>query len=430
MFLAVSPPPIASPSAPWSEIGGQITGIDQQEFPFRSPYAGPHSFLSSDQNALSHTYTLYLGVRPIDGLEFYLDPEMALGYGLSNAEGLAGLPNGDVIRGPGGGGIQPYIARAFARCDLPLGLQRVLQQAGENQIPGPEATSRLRLTAGKLSTTDLFDTNSYANSTRTQFENWALINDAAYDYAADTHGYSLGAAIEWIHPSWTLRAGSFMMPTVANGPTLDPDLANARGDQIELELDPEVLEAGPTVVRVMAYMNHADMGNYAQAIAEAAAGQAPDVTTTRHVGAIKYGVGLNLEQPLADDGQTGLFARLGWNDGNTESFAYTEADRALSLGAQISGARWDRADDRLGLALAVNGLSPSHAAYLARGGLGFVLGDGKLDYNLETIVEAYYDWHVWGPFTAGLDDQWIANPGYNADRGPVSVLSARMHVEL
>lgn len=182
-------------------------------------------------------------------------------------------------------------------------------------------------------------------------------------------------------------------------------------------------------MRLLGYLNHADMGNYAASLANMAPGRAPDITTTRQVGAIKYGGGLNLEQPLADAGDTGLFARFGWDDGQTESFAYTEADWAVSLGSQVSGAHWRRPDDRLGLALGVDGLSAQHEAYLAAGGLGFLLGEGKLHYAPETIFESYYSWHVAGPFAVALDYQFVANPGDNVDRGPASILGARTHLE-
>jgi hypothetical protein len=430
-ILTLWPSAAQADTSTWYEVGGQITGIDQQAFPFRSPYAGPNSFQSSYQNAATHTYTLFLGIRPLNDLEFYLNPEMARGYGLGGAVGLAGFTNGDVIR-QGGFNLSeaPYLARAFIRYDLPLGSGRVSVPAGENVIPGEKAASCLRLTAGKLGTNDLFDVNGYANSTRVQFANWAFITDPAYDYAADTRGYSIGAALEWIHPTWTLRAGSFMMPALANGPDLDPDLANARGDQVELETQARLGPAEPATVRLLGYMNHAHMGNYAQSVATAPPWQAPDITKTERVGAIKYGAALNVEQPLADGGNTGVWARLGWDDGQTESFAYTEADQAFSVGAQVSGARWSRGGDRLGLALGVNGLAASHIAYLKAGGIGFMLGDGQLNYGPETIVEAFYAWQLPWNLTLSPDVQWIANPGYNLDRGPATVLGVRLHAEI
>lgn len=415
---------------PPHQAGAQITFIDQQLFPFRSPYQGPNSFRSSWQNALTDTYTLFLGVRPLANLDLYLDPELALGTGLGGTVGLAGVTDGDALRT--GVSPVPYVARAFLRSWWGMSTLTTAVSADENQISGELPADRLQLTAGKLSVTDLFDQNRYAADTRTQFENWAFITDLAYDYAADTRGYTMGAALEWIHPDWTLRAGSFQMPLVANGPDLDPDLAKARGDQVELELHPALMALVPGqtgAVRLLAYMNHARMGSYAAALAQAAAGQAPDIVATRQPGNIKYGAALNVEQPLADGGETGVFARLGWNDGQTESFAFTEADRAFSIGAQLSGARWGRPSDHWAAALALEGLSPVHAAYLAAGGQGFQLGDGRLDYAPESVLETYYAWQVADWIALSADAQAIVNPGYNADRGPAFIVGLRSHLE-
>lgn len=416
----------AEPPA-WYEVGAQATAIDQQLFAFRSPYQGLNSLSSDADNALSHTYTLYFGIRPIKGLEFYLNPEMARGFGVGNAMGLAGYTNGDVIRNPSLS-QDPYVARAFLRTVWGLGSASTDVAPGENQIGGALPSSRVQLTLGKFGTNDVFDTNAYADSTRTQFENWDLINGAAYDYAADTRGYSVGAALEWIHPDWTLRVGSLQMPAVANGPDLDPDLANAHGDQLELEVHPSLVVGEPAALRLLAYQNHARMGNYQASLREAGTGT-PDITRTRQTGALKTGFELNWQQALADNGDTGLFSRMGWNDGQTESFAYTEADEALSFGGQLSGAHWGRSQDRWALAIALNGLSASHRDYLAAGGVGFLLGDGRLDYGPESVFETYYNWQVASLVTLSLDYQLVVNPGYNMDRGPASVLGARVHFE-
>lgn len=415
--------------ADWFHIGGQATFIGQFLDPFHSPYSGPHSFRSEHEGRVSQTYTLYLGARPFESLEAFVDPEMARGQGLSDALGLAGFTNGEVIRNPDLG-QDPYLARGFVRWTTPTG--GVLEQVepGDHSVPGLRPTERIVVSAGKLSTADIFDLNSYANNTRTQFMNWALLNDPAYDYAADTRGYTRGIALEWITPDLALRAGSFQMPTVANGPELDGDLSHARGDQVEGELHAQLLGADeqPLVARLLAFRNMARAGTYSTAIEQGAAGgTAPVIESTRERGTVKYGFGLNLEQPLADEGATGMFARLGWNDGRTETFAYTEVDRHVSLGAQVGGARWSRADDRVGIALAMNWLSPTHRQYLENGGLGFVLGDGRLNYAPETILESYYAYQFRPGVVASLDGQFIQDPGYNSDRGPVTVLSLRLH---
>lgn len=410
------------------EFGLQVTLIDQNLFKFHSPYSGPNSLPARNENELSDTYTVYAGVRLTHGLEIFVNPEMARGNGIGEALGLAGFTNGDVIRNPTLG-MEPYLGRYFARYTLATGKGEEKITPGENQIEGMRPTHRLVFTAGKFATTDIFDINSYANSTRTQFMNWALLNNAAYDYAADTRGYSRGYAVEWVHPDFAVRFGLLAMPLVANGPDLAENLTHGRGEQIEVELHPNLLRRkGPLVVRLLAYRNIATMGDYRQALAPAQQNATtPDITATRRPNRNKFGFGLNFEQPLGDDGATGLFGRYGWDDGATESFAYTEVDRTLSLGGQLSGRRWHRPDDRVALAFVQNDLAAAHKDYLAAGGLGFLLGDGKLHYGSEQIVETYYSYQVAKPLA--LDYQFINNPGYNRDRGPVSVLSVRAHLE-
>ena len=410
-------------------VGGQSTVVWQHLPSFRSPYAGPRSLRPGPEDAVSHSYTLYTGVRLAPWLDVYVDPEMIRGEGIGGGFGLAGYTNGEVIRNPQAG-QSPYLARAFLRATIPLGGDAQETRPGLLAVGGSQPTRRLVFTGGVLSAPDVFDTNRYANSTRTQFLNWSFINDTAWDFAADTRGYTRGVAAEWIEDGWAVRFGTFQMPTVANGLDLDGDLLHAHGDQIEVELHPAWLVDRPMVVRAMAYQNEAHMGSYRDALALAARTHTtPDVTATRRTGAHKYGVTLNLEQPLADDGDTGLFARFGWNDGKTESFCYTEADWTLSVGAQVSGAAWRRAEDHLGVAVAANGLSDAHADYLAAGGIGFDLGDGRLTYRPETVVEAYYLLQIvrWVGLT--VDYQLVADPGHNAARGPVSVVSVRLHLE-
>jgi high affinity Mn2+ porin len=291
---------------------------------------------------------------------------------------------------------------------------------------------RLEIRFGKFSVPDFFDENSVGSDTHFQFTNWTVDNNGAYDYAADTRGYTRGIAVEWAHPDWALRLGSFQMPSVANGPKLAGDLIHNRGDQIEGELHPGLLgtHRAPAVVRLLAYRNLAHMGNYRAALALARrTGTTPDITAVEKRGAVKYGFGLNIEQPLGDEGTTGVFGRVGWNDGATETYAYTECDRTLCLGGQLSGARWHRPRDRAALALVGNGLSAPHRDYLAAGGVGFILGDGRLRYGPEQILETYYAYQLSRPLALSLDYQFVNHPGYNRDRGPVSVLSLRLHLE-
>jgi high affinity Mn2+ porin len=280
---------------------------------------------------------------------------------------------------------------------------------------------------------DDFDHNSYANSARTQFLNWSLWNNTAWDFAANTRGYTDGLVAAYVSPLWSLRYGLYRMPLYANAQTMET-LLRAREQDLELTLSPA---GAGTVVRLLAYRNTARMGDYAQALAlGAASGTAPDVAADDAQGRHKTGFGVNAEQPLADGGDTGVFVRLGWQDGKSEDFVFTEVDRQASAGAQLSGVHWQRSEDRLGVAAVVEGLSAVHREYLEAGGSGFLLGDGALDYAHEKILEAYYraQWS-WSRGAFALraqlspDFQYIENPGFNQDRGPVRFYALRLHLE-
>jgi hypothetical protein len=286
---------------------------------------------------------------------------------------------------------------------------------------------------GKVSAPDYFDVNTYASSSHTSFVNWVLVNTGAWDYAADTRGYTRGIVVENIHPNYAVRLGVIQMPTIANGIDMASHLNTNRGDNLEMELHPMLLSrtGAPLIVRILGYHNVAHMGNYAEAIAQVAgSGAVPVIQNAEHVGNRKYGFGLNVEQALGDEGNTGAFGRYSWDDGKTESFAFTEVDRALSGGVQFSGAHlFHRPQDHFAIALAQNQLSNDHRDYLEAGGLGFLLGDGKLNYGPEEILETYYSYRIANGITLSPDFQHIINPGYNRDRGPINVAGLRFHAE-
>ncbi len=409
-------------------LGAQYTFVDQRQSALRAPYEGPLSIRADGDIARSHTFGAYFGVQLPAHLQFYLDLEMFKGEGVSNAAGLAGLTNGDVVRsGTVDLGKRPYIARRYLRYVLPLGDETGEVARAQDQLPGREAVHRFEVKLGKMAANDDFDRNRYANSTRTQFMNWSLWNDTAWDFAADTRGYTNGAMLAWVDRGWALRYGVYQMPVEANGQSLEWPLKRARGEQVELTVQPA---PGGWALRLLAFRNIARMGDYRQALARGAHdGAPPDIRADDGERRRKHGFAANLELPLADDGETGLFARAGWNDGRTESFAFTEVDRTFSIGAQVSGAHWGRQDDRFSIAYAANGLSHPHRDYLAAGGDGFLLGDGRLDYGRERIVEAYYRMQVMPHVQIGPDLQWIRNPGYNRDRGPVRYAGLRAHLE-
>jgi high affinity Mn2+ porin len=409
-------------------LSGQVNIINQAHPGFPAAYDGPNSLSAQPEDATSFVATLYAGYQLTSTTEILVDVESAGGGGISDALGVAGFTNLDVVRNPQLGAA-PYLARAEIHQIIPLTDDWTDADRGPlggfRRLPA----RRLELRAGKLSTVDVFDTSSVGSDSHLQFMNWAVDNDGAYDYAADTRGYTLGVVIEYRDRGWAARLGELLMPTVANGIDYDFDVAHARGENLELELRPEI-GGRHGAIRLLGFLNHARMGSYAEAIAAFLSGQdpRPDIAAHRAEGRIKYGVGLNLEQEIS--ASLRIFARAGWNDGATESFAYTEVDDTLALGLDHRGAAWRRPGDKVGLALVTSGLSRDHRTYLSLGGQGFLLGDGALDYGRETIVEAYYTAHLWRGWFPALDVQVIANPGYNRARGPVLVASLRLHLEL
>lgn len=433
-LLCVAAPALAQSagtagSSTWGPqvLGTQINIIGQQLAPFHSPYSGPNSLASGGDRQLSDIYGIYLGQRVSRRLEGYLDIEMARGSGIGRAIGLASYVNGDVIRqGSADLGQGPYVARAFARYSLPLVRTTVPLSRAPDQLPDVAASRRLELQAGRFAVSDLFDLNRYANSARLQFMNWGLFQNTAWDFAADTRGYTNGVALSFVSDAAILRVGSFQMPRAANGNVYDSDVRRARGDNVELTLSaPRV----GTIVRLLGFVNHARMGSYASALAIARASSArPDIVADDRPGRSKSGWGVNIEQPLADSGETGLFARFGHSDGRNESFAFTEADTHASAGIQLAGTRWHRSLDRFSSAAVQGGISALHREYLAAGGRGFLLGDGRLRYGRETVWETFYRAQV-GTFTELTPDvQFICNPGYNRDRGPATVFSLRLNL--
>lgn len=409
-------------------LSGQANFISQQHGDFYAAYTGPNSFRNTSQDAISRVLTLYTGFQVTKNLEILVDVESAGGRGLSDALGIAGYTNVDVVRNPQLGAA-PYLARGMLHWIIPLSRDREESTRSPLSLFSTLPVRRLELRAGKMSAADFLDVNTIGSDSHTQFMNWAAVNNAAYDYAADTRGYTYGLFLEYDDRWGALRLAEMLMPTVANGITLDWDLARAGGTNLELELHPRLLKRSPTVVRFLGYANRANMGNYREAIEGYLTGQTqkPDIIAYRAQGRIKYGFGLNAEQFLTRD--WGVYGRLGWNDGRNESFVYTEADRSASLGTMLYGTRWHRPADKLGAAFLVDAISGDHAHYLQLGGLGFILGDGGLSYGLEKIFETFYTAHVWGGVSAALDWQHVTDPGYNLVRGPVSILSFRLHLE-
>jgi high affinity Mn2+ porin len=409
-------------------ISGQANIIFQTHPAFPAAYSGPNSLHSNYEKATSQVYTLFAGLQITHTTEIFADMESAGGRGISDALGLAGFTNLDVVRNPSLGST-PYLARLMLRQIIPLSGESVSAERGPFGLAASLPVRRIEIRVGKFSLVDFLDTNSAGSDSHLQFMNWTVDNNGAYDYAAQTRGYTDGLIVEYDDHSWSLRFAEAMMPKEANGINLDADLLRAHSENFEAESRRNFLPHRAGVIRFLAYMNHANMGSYREAIHDFLVGETvrPDIISTRQQGRVKYGFGLNFEQDLAE--QFGLFGRLGWSDGRNESFAYTEVDRTLEFGFYFKGKSWHRANDRAGAVVAVNALTNDHARYLALGGLGFLLGDGALTYGPEEIVEAYYTAHLWRGFFASVDLQHISNPGYNQARGPVIVPGVRLHVD-
>jgi high affinity Mn2+ porin len=410
-------------------ISGQANVIFQTHPEFAAKYSGPNSLRPEFEKATSRVLTLYTGLQISGSAEVLADVEQAGGGGLSTALGLAGFSNLDAVRNPSLG-EQPYLARVMWHQVVALSKERTEADPGPlstfSELPG----RRLEVRVGKFGTVDFFDVNSVGSDSHLQFMNWAIDQNGAYDFAADTRGYTWGGILEYQERAWGFRFGEALMPSVANGMNEVWNLHQARSENYEFELHRGVLARRAGKVRLLGYTNYANMGIYREAIARYEAGldAKPDITdhplqTTR-----KYGFGVNAEQALTRD--ITAFGRFGWNNGKTESYAFTEIDQTFAGGLGMNGRRWKRQYDRAGVAFASNALSGDHREYLALGGKGFILGDGALNYGREQIFESYYTAHVWKGLYASPGVQYVVNPGYNKDRGPVVIPTLRVHVEL
>jgi high affinity Mn2+ porin len=398
----------------------QNTDIVQYHPGFRSRYSGPFSLGSANEVKETVSLDLFLGLRLWPGAEFHLDGLMWQGFGLGNTRGFDGFPNGEAFRL---GTEVPNInfPRVFLRQTIGLGGERETVGDDPFQLAGNRDASRLTLTLGRFSPKDIFDNNAYANDSRSQFMNWALMANEAWDYPGDALGYITGFAAELNQPNWAARYGFFQMPRVSNGTALDSHFLEAWGMVTELEKRYEIADH-PGAVRLLAFLNHARMGSYEAAVENPA--RPADIVATRSY-RYKYGFGLNLEQELAKN--IGAFARLGWSDGENESWVFSDVDRSASLGLSFKGEAWNRTNDTLGLAGVLNGISRSHRDFFAAGGIGVLAGDGNLTYGMEEILETYYDLAICKTIHASLDYQFISHPAFNRDRGPVSVFGARLH---
>ncbi len=422
LCLTVPGAAFAADEEDWA-VHGQTTFVEQFHPAFRAPYAGPSSMFGGAQGRETLDATLYLGVRPWAGGEAWADMEMDQGFGLSNTLGAAGFPSAEAYKV---GKSAPYgrLQRLFFRQTFDLGGDDQAVEGEANQLAALHTSDKLVFTGGKFSVTDIFDTNSYAHDARGDFLNWAIVDAGAFDYAADAWGYSYGLAAEWSFDAWTLRGGLFDLSRVPNTTELETDFSQY---ELVAELERRIaLWDHGGKIKLLAFVNRGRMGAYKDAVALAGLNRLPADTSLVRRFRSRPGGSFNLEQGITDD--LGFFLRASLNDGSQETYEFTDINQSVSTGFSLKGAGWDRSDDTVGVAFETSAVSRAAQSYLAAGGLGLLIGDGRLtQYRNEQVVEAYYDAQLIKGVNVALDYQLIANPAYNADRGPISVLGLRLH---
>jgi high affinity Mn2+ porin len=402
----------------------QQTIITQYKPAFTAPYTGQNSLLPTEETQTSLTTTFFGGARLWKGAEAYFNPEMSGGAGLSKTLGVAGFPNGETFRV---GSAEPklYIARLYLNQNFTWGNDRDTMKDDLNTLAGFKSKRYFSITLGKFGMSDYFDGNAFSHDPRTQFMNWSLMSNGAWDYPANTRGYVIGSFFELGLPTWTLRFAFTMNTTQANESIWDAKIGKANTETMEFEKRYSINGKKGTF-RVLTFLNNGKMGDYNIAIAQNP--PAPNIDSTQHYGRHKYGFGLNAEQNITDD--LGVFAKASLNDGHTETWFFTEIDQSVSFGGVLKGTSWHRKNDEIGLAFVGNGISKPHRNYLADGGYGFLIGDGRLNYAHELIAEIYYKLDAFQEkFWLTPDYQFIINPAYNKDRGPVHVFGLRAHIE-
>jgi high affinity Mn2+ porin len=410
----------------WWGLHGQSTFVTQYHPGFHAAFSGPNSLDPQAQARETFDLTLIGGLRLWRGAELWVNPEVDQGFGLSNTLGVAGFTSGEAYKV---GADAPYfqLPRLFVRQTINLGGEVAQVEAGLNQLASLQTAKRVVVTVGKFAVVDVFDTNRYAHDPRNDFLNWSIIDAGSFDYAADAWGYTYGLAVEWYQQRWTLRTGLFTLSKVPNSKVLDA----TPFDQYQIDLEVEerhTLFGQPGKLKLLGFLSHGRMGRYADATAIALqTGMPADIAAVR-TAHNRAGVSLNLEQQLTEG--LGLFARVGWSQGAFEAFEFTDINKTVSLGLSVTGTRWGRPDDTVGLAMAVNDASGDAKQFFAAGGLGILVGDGQLVHSgPEYILETYYSVAVFTFAKLSLDYQFVGHPAYNRDRGPVSIFGFRAHGE-
>lgn len=427
LLAALCTAPAAADDLPdWLSLHAQSTVVVQYHPSFRSPYRGPNSMAPQSVGDETFDATLFAGVRLWRGGAVYFNPEIDQGFGLSDTLGAAGFPSGEAYKV---GDKNPYFRpqRLYFRQSFDLGGDVQTVADGVNQAAETQTANNLVVTVGKFSVGDIFDTNTYAHDPRGDFLNWSLIDAGAFDYAADAWGYASGTAVEWTQDWWTLRAGAFNLSKIPNGKVLETNFS-----QFELVGEAEerhTLFGHDGKVKLLGYLNRGRMGRYSDAVALGDATHTVPSTALVRRYASRPGGEINIEQGLTDD--LGVFLRASMNDGSKEAYEFTEINKSVSAGLSLKGTSWNRGGDTVGIAGVMNGLSRDARDYFAAGGLGILIGDGRLPhYGTEDIVEAYYAARLTSWLTMTADCQFIDNPAYNRDRGPVSIFALRFHAQI
>ena len=403
----------------------QLTTVSQRKLAMQAPYTGTNSLSKEDETATTLTSTIFWGTRLWRGAEFHVNPEIAGGAGISSAKGIAGFTNGEAFR-VGDPAPVIYVGRVYIKQTFSMGGETEYIGEGANQVTKTRTKKYFSIALGKFSIADFFDNNSYSHDPRSQFFNWSLMSNGAWDYPANVRGYTWGGVLEYGRPQWKIRFASVLVPTTANGNEMDLNYSKANSNVLEIE-KPFFITKRKGILRVLGFYTSAFMGNYDLSVA--ANPSSPDITSTRQYGRNKYGWGINIEQALLDN--LGLFARTSWNDGKNETWAFTEIDNSISAGIKGSGLFFKRKNDEIGLGFVVNGISNPHQNYLKSGGYGFIIGDGNLNYGKEFITELFYKINIfYDGFWLTPNYQFVSNPAYNKDRGPANIFSIRAHIEL
>jgi len=427
-FLQVKAQNDSIPSHPTKKysLHWQATFIPQYHFDFRAPYSGDNSLQTSEPIRASISATAFLNYKPFKNTYLIFNPEAAGGKGLSKTLGIAGFPNGEVYR-VGDPKPKPFIARLYVEQRFPLSNRKETVEDDLNQVAETTSKDYLSLIIGKFSLTDFFDDSQISHDPRSEFMNWSLMGNGAWDYPANTRGYTMGAVIQAVYNNWAFRTAITTVPIEANGPELQFKFGKAMGLVWEIEKS-QLFKKDETrfsTVHAGIFLNKANMGNYQQSFINAG-GTVPDITDSRMYGRNKWGYYLSMDNHF---GQVHHFVKTSWNDGKNETWAFTEIDRSFTTGIQLDGTLWKRKHDRFALAFVSNGLSADHRTYLAKGGYGFLIGDGKLNYGNEQIFEAYYSLNLFRKIFLSPDYQFVTNPAYNKDRGPVHIVALRLHAE-